>query len=190
MPELTSPPWPHAPTHQLTSAGTYFVTAATYQKEHLFRKREQLDALQQELLTVMQEFNWTLEAWAVFSNHYHFIAHSPTGAEDAGSLSRLLTQLHRRTAIWLNQREGTENKKVWHNFWDTKLSYQRSYLARLNYVHQNPVRHGLSQVASLYPWCSARWLERVASPAIVQAIYRFKSDKLRVQDDFAPIVEH
>ena len=26
------PPWPHAPTHQLSQAGTYFVTAGTYLK--------------------------------------------------------------------------------------------------------------------------------------------------------------
>ncbi|MGA7274814.1 MAG: hypothetical protein WBX14_08225, partial [Candidatus Udaeobacter sp.] len=80
-------------------------------------------------------------------------------------------------------------RKVWHNFWDTKLSYQKSYLARLNYVHQNAVKHGLAQLASQYPWCSARWFEGVASPAMVRSIYRFKTDAVSVRDDFVPIVE-
>ena len=35
----------------------------------------------------------------------------------------------------------------------------KSYLARLNYVHQNPVKHGLVRVANQYRWCSAAWLE-------------------------------
>ena len=138
MSELASPPWPHAPTHQLASAGTYFVTAGTYQKQHFFRKRERLDALQNELLALAKQLGWMLEAWAVFSNHYHFVAHSPENAEDATSLSKMLTHLHRRTAIWVNQRDEMFDRKVWHNYWDTKLSYQKSYLARLNYVHQNP----------------------------------------------------
>jgi hypothetical protein len=30
-------PWPHAPTHQLSESGTYFVTAGTYLKDHHFR---------------------------------------------------------------------------------------------------------------------------------------------------------
>jgi putative transposase len=29
-----------------------------------------------------------------------------------------------------------------YNFWETKLTFEKSYLARLNYVHQNAVKHG------------------------------------------------
>ena len=189
MAPLASLPWPHAPAHQLNSAGTYLVTAATYEKRHFFRRRQQLDALQHELLAVAKEFGWVLEAWAVFSNHYHFVGHSPEDATDASSLSEMLNHLHRRTAMWLNDYQNTLGRKVWHNYWDTQLSYQRSYLARLNYVHQNPVKHNLVPVANQYPWCSSRWLERVASAAIVESIYRFKIDNVQVRDDFAPIVE-
>ena len=61
---------------------------------------------------------------------------------------------------------------------------QRSYLARLNYVHQNAVKHGLVPVANQYRWCSAAWFERTASAAIVKSIYRFKWDRISVRDDF------
>jgi hypothetical protein len=59
-----------------------------------------------------------------------------------------------------------------------------SNLARLNYVHQNPVKHGLVPVANQYPWCSASWFERTASPAAIKTIYGFKIDKLRIDDDY------
>jgi len=65
---------------------------------------------------------------------------------------------------------------------------KKSYFARLNYVHQNAVRHRLSRVTNQYPWCSARWFEGVASPAMVEAIYQLKYDKLQVCDEFTPIV--
>jgi putative transposase len=64
------------------------------------------------------------------------------------------------------------------------LTYQHAYLARLNYVHQNPVRHGLAPVANQYRWCSAVWFERVASPAQLQTIDRMKIDRVKVEDDF------
>jgi putative transposase len=51
------------------------------------------------------------------------------------------------------------------------------------------VKHGLVLVANQYRWCSARWFEREASPAMVKSIYRFKTDKLRVYDDFEPAGE-
>ena len=41
---------------------------------------------------------------------------------------------------------------LWHNFWDTKLTYQKSYLARSEYVHQNAVKHGPAPVANQYRW--------------------------------------
>ena len=133
------PPWPHAPTHQLCEGGTYFVTAGTYCKAHRFRGADRLRVLQRGLLTVARDFCWQIEAWAVFSNHYHFVAHSPAGEEDATSLRPMLSRLHERTAKWLNRLDATPGRTVWHNFWETRLTYERSYLARLNYVHQNPV---------------------------------------------------
>ena len=45
-------PWPHAPKHQLSQSGTYFVTAGTYLKDHLFRTPQRLEVLQRGLLTV------------------------------------------------------------------------------------------------------------------------------------------
>jgi putative transposase len=80
-------------------------------------------------------------------------------------------------------------RQVWHNFWDTKLTYEKSYRARLNYVHQNPVKHGLVSVASHYPWCSAAWFERTATPAQVKTIYAFKTNRLKVCDDFEVTAE-
>jgi putative transposase len=73
---------------------------------------------------------------------------------------------------------------VWHNFRETRLTYMKSYLARLNYVHQNPVKHGLVRVANEYPWCSAGWFEQTVTPAQVRTIYSFGSDRLNVNDDF------
>jgi len=154
-------PWPHAPTHCLSEAGTYLVTSGTYHKQHFFRAASRLAVLQRGLLKLAARFAWRIEAWAVFSNHYHFVAHSPeTGAE---SLREMLTILHRETGIWVNKLDKSPARTVWYNYRETRLTYQNSYLARLNYVHQNPVKHGLVPLASQYPWCSAAWFERVAT---------------------------
>jgi putative transposase len=182
-------PWPHAPVHQLSENGTYFVTAGTYLKAHNFRTPQRLEVLQRGLLTVTRDFCWELEAWAMFSNHYHFIAHSLSDLGNANSLSQMLGVLHTRTAGWINRLDKAPGRKVWHNYWDTRLTYQKSYLARLNYVHQNAVKHGLAPVANHYRWCSARWFEGVASPAMVRSIYRFKTDALSVRDNFGPIID-
>ena len=177
-------PWPHAPEHRLNVRGTFFVTAGTYLRRHHFAGRARLAVLHRGLLKVAADYGWQLEAWAVFSNHYHFIGHSPTDEATAENLSRMLGCLHEKSAKWLNQLDKTPARQVWHNFRETRLTYEKSYLARLKYVHQNPVKHGLVPVANLYPWCSARWFERTATPAQIKTICRFKTDGLKVTDDF------
>lgn len=183
------PSWPHAPRHQLSSKGTFFVTAATYNKAHYFRGGKRLGVLCRGLLKVASDFGWQLEAWAVFSNHYHFVGHSPEGAESAESLSPMIKSLHSTTASWIQGIESNPDLRVWHNYRESRLTFQKSYLARLNYVHQNAVKHGLVPVANQYPWCSAGWFERVASESVVKSIYRFKMDQIKVPDDFEPLGE-
>jgi len=178
-------PWPHSPVHRLSSGGSYFVTASTYHKAHYFRGTDRLRVLHRGLLTVARQYQWRLEAWAVFSNHYHFVAHSPPDMPNASNLSDMLSVLHVKMAGWIN----TPGRRVWFNFWETRLTYQKSFLARLNYVHQNAVKHGLVAVANQYPWCSARWFERSASPAVIKSIYSFKINRLQVMDDFEVVQE-
>ena len=173
--------WPHAPVHRLSVNGTYMVTAGTYLKQHFFKGDEWLTCLERMLLSLARQYGWNLEAWAVFSNHYHFIAQSPP---DASTLKRFLSRLHTQTAIAVNQRDGTPGRKVWFNFWDLRLTFEKSYLARLHYVHANAVRHKLVLAANQYLWCSAAWFKRTATAATVKTIYGFKIDRLEMLDDF------
>ena len=177
--------WPHAPLHRISDQGTYIVTAGTYGKEHHFAASERRDALEAALLNLAAEAGWQLEAWAVFSNHYHFVGQAEDGCD---SLADWIARLHRRTATTVNEFDRCPGRRVWFNYWDTQLTFEKSYLARLNYVHQNPVRHGLVRVANQYRWSSAAWFERTATRAQVATIYGFKIDKVNVQDDFQPIL--
>jgi putative transposase len=177
-------PWPHAPLHSLAANGTYFVTAAALRKQQLFRGAQRLAILHHGLLKVARDFGWQLEAWAVLSNHYHFVAHSPEAGAGAESLRRMLGQLHERTAKWVNKQDNAPGRQVWYNFWETQLTYAGSYLARLKYVHFNPVKHGLVGSADQYPWCSAAWFERTARPAQVSTVYGLNTDSLRVDDEY------
>ena len=179
---LTTPKnWPHASVHSFGGSGTFMVTAATLNKRLLFLGSENLNLLESKLLSLAQAYQWNLRAWAVFANHYHFVGRNQI---ESDNLSLFLKHLDADTARELNRREGRLGREVWFNFWDTKLTYERSYFARLNYVHQNPVKHGLVRVANQYPWCSASWFERSASPALIKTIYSFKTDTINVYDDF------
>ena len=173
--------WPHAPVHRVDSAGIYMVTGATIHKDRIINTAEKLRLVENELLTLAKTYDWQLEAWAVFVNHYHFVGRSYS---EEASPKKFIHHLHSNTSREINSLDESPGRRLWYNFWDKKLTFERSYFARLNYVHQNAVKHGLVHLANQYPWCSASWFERTAPLAMVKTIYNLKVDKLKIDDDY------
>ncbi len=155
------------------------VTAATYRRVPYLADPKRKDFFQASLFAITEEFGWQLHAWAILDEHYHFIARSP---ENPKTLSRLINKLHMTTAKVFNQEDGTPGRKVWFQYWETLLTYQRSYLARLKYVNHNPVKHGLVRDATQYPWCSARWFDENAPASFVRVVESFKIDRVKVYE--------
>ena len=160
------------------------VTCGTYQKQHHLHSAARLSYFRDLLLQCTEEFAWRLQAWAVFSNHYHWIASSPP---DPSSLPRVVSKLHTLSAREFNLQDGTPGRKVWFQYYDSHITFQTSYYARLKYVHHNAVHHGVVRVAENYPWCSAAWLAANSRPAFRRMLEQFKTDRIDVSDEFEPI---
>ena len=178
--------WPHAPPHRLGRAGVYFLTARAADGCHLLAEDSMKDWFQDTFFSIAADSDWKLEAWAVLSNHYHFIAHIPkskTNGEEAASLRSAVTKLHSFTTKELNRREGMSGRtRLWQNFRETHLTHQESYLARLNYVHQNAVHHGLVLKGSDWKWCSALRFKKAVTPAWVKTVASFRYDEIARKD--------
>jgi putative transposase len=156
------------------------VTAGTYGKVRHFSDSERLNVLTSKLMEYANRYDWRLQAWAVMSNHYHFIGFP----SDPANLKDFISSLHTETARYVNDLDRTTNRKVWYQYWDSRITYQKSYYARLKYVHGNPVHHGIVPVAENYDWCSAGWFKMNAEPSFRKTVESFKTDTLKVFDDF------
>ncbi len=173
--------WHHSPLRQLSESGAYMVTAGVYEKQRLFASDERLNMVEEKLLKVAAKYRWQLQAWAIMANHYHFVA---VPEHEATTLADMIRKLHAETALAVNRLDRTPGRRVWFQYWDTHLTFERSYLARLNYVHNNPVHHKLVSVATAYPSCSAALFEQNAKPSFLRTVSGFKYDRLNVPDDF------
>jgi putative transposase len=140
--------WPHAPPHYFTPNATYIVTAATLHRKPLFDSDAKLDLLRDTTFALAKSYALTLQAWAFFRNHYHLVIsfeQAPIAHRD------FVRHLHRELAKQLNGVDGTLGRRVMYEFWDTRLTFEKSWLARLNYVHQNAVKHGLGPATKSVP---------------------------------------
>ena len=173
--------WPHAPPHRLEAAGVYFLTARCAESRHLLADDDVKDWFQETLLDLALKSGWKLEAWAILSNHYHLIGHSPQSGGE--SLGAVVKKLHSLTTKELNRRSGNKGRtRLWQNFRETRLTHQQSYLARLHYVHQNAVHHKLVVVGSDWKWCSAAAFKKAVSPAWMKTIVSFSYDQIAEKD--------
>lgn len=173
--------WPHAPPHRLENSGVYYVTARCADRRHLLHIPERRDFFQQSLFDLAKQYGWKLEAWAVLSNHYHLVAHSPV--EGGGSLRKFLQHLHSAATKESNRLDSTPGRnRLWQNYRDTHLTLPRGYLARLNYVHNNAAHHRLVAHGWQWPWCSAAAFEKAVTPAWSKTVYSFKYDEIAEAD--------
>ena len=180
---MTSKPkqWHHSPLHVFVSDSMYFVTASTLHKKQLFTGNDKLCLLQNTIFEVADVYGWHLQAWAIFSNHYHFIAQSP---EDAKTLKPMIQRLHSQSSRKLNAIDYAKGRQVWFQYWDTCITFEKSYYARLNYVNNNPVKHGVATLAEKYPFCSAAWFLARADPGFRRKVQSFGYERVNIIDDF------
>jgi putative transposase len=172
--------WHHAPLHRFVPGAVHMITAGTLHKEPFFHDGPRLKLMQTFLLERMEELKWKPHAWACFSNHYHFIASVP----EEGNLAAFIRGLHSKLAIGLNRVDHVAGRKVMYQYWDTCITFDDSYYARLNYVMHNPVKHGLVSDAERYPYCSLSWFKHNNSSGVQNKVASYKYDRVNEKDDF------
>jgi len=172
--------WHHAPLHRFVPGAIHMVTGGTMEKAHLFKDHESLSLFQEVLLNVLYDRGWVPHAWACLSNHYHFLAKAP----EEGDLTRFVQHLHSQLGLRLNQRDDTPGRRVMYQFWDRAITHDSSYYARLNYVMNNPVKHGRVEDARMYPWCSAKWFHDHHASPFRRRVLSYGTDRVNEPDDF------
>jgi len=159
----------------------YMVTGAILYNQNLLIENRRKEFVLHTLLERTALFGWNLQAWSILNNHYHFIAQAP---ENAINLSKFIQQVHSVTAIQFNRWDSTPGRQVWFNYWDSCLTYEKSYLARLHYVHMNSVKHGLANEARDYPFCSYKWFIEQGDEAFRKQVFAQPIGRLKIFDDF------
>ncbi len=138
----------HRPAHLLLDKTSYFITGSIYQKRDLLNARLKMQLI--ELLQqVYAEFCWTLEHWVVLNNHYHLLAVSDKGED----LPKIIARVHYQSGQQI-RKFYPSTLPTWLNYWDYCPRDEKDYLIRLNYLLNNPVKHGYVKNLAGYPYSS------------------------------------
>ena len=148
----------HNPPHLFRPGAKYIITGATYEKRHWLKSDEAKERLLKSIYIGFNQYRWMLEDWVILDNHYHLMGDAP---EDAKTLSLLINDIHKFIALWIkkNVTEAENAEIIMYNYWDTCITFEKSYFARLNYIWYNPVKHGYVEDAK--DWRFGSYFKRI-----------------------------
>lgn len=106
--------------------------------------------------------------------------------EHASTLSSMINDIHKFIALWIkkNVSESKGAKIVMYNYWDTCITYEKSYFTRLNYIWYNPVKHAYIKDTSNWKFGSYYERIKVEKEEIEALRKKYKWDNIKIKDDF------
>ena len=126
-----------------------FVTSVTDQRRPFLVRHARL--LARAVRRAQRKSSFTVVAWVVLPDHFHMIIDVPNG--DTSAIMR------RIKLSFSGQYRGQVGfvGQVWqHRYWDHVIRSQGDMNRHIDYIHYNPVKHGLAQSPREYRLSSFR----------------------------------
>ncbi|MHB1022627.1 MAG: REP-associated tyrosine transposase [Acidobacteriaceae bacterium] len=134
--------------------GTYFITSATYNRRRLFQVISNAELFLETLQHYRREGHYKLHAFVVMPDHIHLLL-TPQNIALERAIGMIKGGFSHRISSRL---------PVWQRgFTDHRIRDQEEFEVRREYIHQNPVRARLVNVAEEYPYSSAYRQKRTSA---------------------------
>jgi putative transposase len=150
--------------------GTFFLTVATYERRPLFADAANVERLRRAVRKVKQELPFDFVAAVVLPDHFHFLWTLPEGdSEYPKRIGRIKVEfthsLRGVDALPVHvsaSRRRHRESDVWHRrYWEHTVRDEHDFEMHLDYIHYNPVKHGLCRCPHQWPYPSFRkWVAR------------------------------
>ncbi|MBD2256493.1 transposase [Pseudanabaena sp. FACHB-2040] len=150
-----------------TPGATYFFTVVTYQRQRIFHEAENVQLLRQAFHHVKQRHPFTIDAIVILPDHIHCLWTLPEGVADFSTRWRLIKDHFSRRCSNRYKEHHTlsrikkEEQAVWQRrFWEHQIRDETDFANHVDYIHYNPVRHGLVISPQSWPYSSfSRYVE-------------------------------
>ncbi len=147
----------------LLAGGTYFFTVVTYRRESILCDELLRNTLRSAIESVRISRPFTIDAWVLLPDHLHCIWTLPDSDAD---FSTRWMMIKRKVSIacaaqykrpeWLTaSKQKHRESSLWQRrFWEHQIRDDKDYAKHLDYLHYNPVKHGLVTQVKDWPYSS------------------------------------
>ena len=190
----------------LLPGGTYFLTLVTDRRRPLFADETNVSHLRKALRVVRDERPFDVVAAVVLPDHIHFLwALPPEDADFSSRVGRVKVGFTRLLAAdgpskrladgadpagnahgSSSSRKRHREASVWQRrFWEHAIRDERDLERHMDYIHYNPVKHGLAECPHEWPYSS---FEKWVRAGVYEATWCCQCDgQRRRAPDFASL---
>lgn len=145
----------------ISPGGTLFFTVVTHHRRPVLVSAQAVEVLRAAFRSIRQSRSFEIDAMVVMPDHLHCIWTMPPDDADFATRWRLIK-------TWFTKHgppelraapdpaRSTKNEQaVWqHRYWEHCIRDDHDYTRHVDYIHYNPVKHGLASSASDWPYSS------------------------------------
>ena len=141
--------------------GTYFFTVVTYQRRPIFSSPQAVKLLRDAFRYTLERLPFIIVASVILPDHMHFIWTLPVECSDFSTRWKMIKSYF--TKNWRSKgvvsksisRRRKGEADVWQRrFWEHLIRDERDFANHIEYIHNNPVKHGLAKSPAEWQYSS------------------------------------
>ena len=145
----------------LAEGATYFFTVNTYRRKKLLTHPDVRTTLHEAIERVREQMPFTIDAWVLLPDHLHAIWTLPKDDAAYGKRWGMIKAQVSRGCAHLTDGNTTRSasrierheRDFWQRrFWEHQIRDERDFERHADYVHYNPLKHGLVTQVSQWPY--------------------------------------
>ncbi|MFV0454012.1 MAG: REP-associated tyrosine transposase [Pseudomonas sp.] len=143
--------------------GCYFFTVVAERRQPILTNDDVRLALREAITQVRQVLPFRIDGWVLLPDHLHAIWTLPVGDADFSNRWRLIKRHVTRTCgpayfqsgFLTARRSAKRCGTLWqHRFWEHLIRDEQDFRHHMDYLHANPLKHGLVTRLTDWPWSS------------------------------------
>jgi putative transposase len=145
------------------TGGCYFFTVVTEQRQAILIDEPIRTALRDAIIAVRKKYPFEINGWVLLPDHLHAIWTLPPNDKDFSTRWRLIKSQVTKACgtLYFQPRLLTERRinkncgTLWqHRYWEHAIRDEHDFKTHMDYLHINPVKHGLVEKVSDWPYSS------------------------------------
>ena len=129
-----------------TPGGTYFFTVVTQGRKQILCLGDNPRLLGADIESVQARHPFTVDAIVLLPDHLHCIWSLPENDADFSTRRMLVKSAFTRQWKLVAREKMKPGRSAWQNrFWEHQIRDDTDFARHVEYIHYNPVKHGLAQ---------------------------------------------